>query len=147
MSRLANMIAHMRRFIELQSLLLATFRQTFPGVSDWDYLLDAPKTGELQVNGDTWVFRKHGRGIRFENQDVIVVDAHQHISVECGIDAWRILVYIESFGGSLSESLGERALQEVFDELLDQGTLSMINAKGIYRLSEPVKHEAVDGSS
>lgn len=140
MSRLAKLIAHMRRYIELQSLLLATFKQAFPGVSDWEYLLDAPKTGKLQADGDTWVFRKHGRGIHFENQDGVVVDAHQHVSDEYGIDAWRVLVYIESLGESLSESLGERALQEAFDELLGHGVLSMINTKGIYRLSESVEH-------
>jgi hypothetical protein len=135
MDTICSLIFHIRRYIELQRILLAAFREAFPGVSDWRFLLDAPRSGELIVDGDTWSFRKHGAGLFFRRADGLTIDAHRHLSVPEGIDAWRLLEYFESSGCDQEEWLSEQSLKKELARLQREGEVISAQHEGLYRLA------------
>lgn len=134
MATICSLIIHIRRYIELQRMLLTAFSEAFPDVSDWQFLLDAPRSGEVIVDGDTWAFRKHGAGLSFRRADGLTIDAHRYLTVPEGIDAWRLLEYIESSDVDREEWLSERSLKKELDRLEREGELVSAENEGFYRL-------------
>lgn len=135
MDTIPKLIIHIRRYIELQSTLLAAFKEAFPDVTDWEFLLDAPRSGEVIVDGDNWSFRQHGAGLSFRRADGVTIDAHRHLSVPEGIDAWRLLEYIESSDVDRDDSLSERSLEKELATLEDKGEIVSAQHGGLYRLT------------
>lgn len=94
----ADIVAIIPEFVELQNNLIGVFRQTFPQITDWEYLLDCPRSGCLRAEGEEWQFQRHGSGICFTGlKSGRVVDVH------CGMflyprafEAWRLCQYLES---------------------------------------------------
>jgi hypothetical protein len=130
-----TLIIYIRRYIELQRTLLAAFKEAFPDVSDWEFLLDAPKSGEVIVDGESWLFRKHGAGLSFRRADGVTIDAHRHLSIPVGIDAWRLLEYIESIDVDCDSSLSERCLEKELAKLEGEGQIVLTQHEGLYRLA------------
>lgn len=135
MDMIRGLIIYIHRYIELQRTLLAAFKEAFPDVSDWEFLLDAPKSGEVIVDGESWLFRKHGAGLSFRHADGVTIDAHRHLSIPEGIDAWRLLKYIESSEVGCDSSLTERALAKELANLEGEGQLILAQHEGLYRLA------------
>jgi hypothetical protein len=135
MDTIYSLIIHIRRYIELQGMLLGAFREDFPDVSDWQFLLDAPRSGEVTVDGATWSFQKHGAGLSFRRADGLTIDAHRHLCVPEGIDAWRLLEYFESSNVDQEEWLSERRLKKELARLEREGQMISAHQEGLYRLA------------
>src|SRR3712207_908778 len=99
-----------RPLLVLQQKLLTAFRGEFPNVHDWQFLLDAPKSGEVLADGELWSFRRHGSGLAFKSNAGVVIDMHRALLDPGLFDAWRLLQYLESIQVS-AESL-ETKLEE-----------------------------------
>lgn len=135
MDTIHSLIIHIRRFIELQSRLMDAFKEAFPDVSEWQFLLDAPRSGEVVIDGDSWSFRKHGAGLSFRRADGVTINAHRHLSVPEGIDAWRLLEYLESSDVDSDDSLSEHSLREELAWLEGEGEIISTQHEGLYRLA------------
>ncbi|WP_323636938.1 DUF6896 domain-containing protein [Pectobacterium polaris] len=82
-------------FIRLQEMLMKAFFIAYPGLKDFDFLLDFPKKGTIFVNDNEWGFIKHGKGIKFlmsNDQKEAVVDIN-NIKNPKLIDIWRLSQY------------------------------------------------------
>ncbi|MCU1789840.1 hypothetical protein CUU54_13425 [Pectobacterium polaris] len=82
-------------FIRLQEMLMKAFFIAYPGLKDFDFLLDFPKKGTIFVNDNEWGFIKHGKGIKFlisNDQKEAVVDIND-IKNPRLIDIWRLSQY------------------------------------------------------
>lgn len=87
----------LKQFVELQIKLMAVFKEGHQHLSDWKFLLDFPNSGELEIDGESWSFNKHGSGLLFRNnQTGLVVDIHKDISNPYQFDSWKLEQFIES---------------------------------------------------
>ena len=76
-TKTADVVAIVLEFIELQNNLILAFRQTFSQITDWENLLDCPRSGDFSAQGEEWKFQRHGVGICFTGHNIgTVVDAH-----------------------------------------------------------------------
>ena len=92
-----DLITRIDQFVNLQIILINSLRETL-GNRDWTYLLDVPREGTINAAGEEWMFFRHGTGIRFERESV-VVDANRHLESEPGIfDVGRLVDYFSSIG-------------------------------------------------
>lgn len=100
LTKSVDVVAIILEFVDLQSNLISAFRQTFPKITDWEYLLDCPRSGCFLAQGEEWKFQRHGVGICFtEQKSGKVVDAHVGISEYLrAFDAWRLCQYFDSIG-------------------------------------------------
>jgi hypothetical protein len=112
-------------FVELQDNLISAFREAFPQIADWEYLLDCPKSGDFWALEEEWEFHRHGAGICFTGQKSgKVVDAHWGISSSPrAFDAWRLSQYFESIG---IETIGY--LSDVFEVCDEDGAEALLNS-------------------
>lgn len=130
-----GLLTHIGRYVDLQVSLIATFKEAYPNVSDWEFLLDAPWSGALVVDADTWSFRKHGAGLSFRRTDGLTIDAHCCLSVPEGVDVWRLFKYLETGGADREERVSERSLARELAALEAAGDLVSAGRDGFYRLS------------
>lgn len=87
-----------KNIIRLQTVLWNAFASEY-GVSDLFSLLDAPKRGELIVEGETWLFSKHGLGVMFTNRfNGARIDIHRALEGAHIVDAWGLATYFGSLG-------------------------------------------------
>jgi hypothetical protein len=131
-----------RAFVVLQDKLMGAFRKSFPGVQDWQLLLDCPKSGKVAVDGEPWTFRKHGSGLVFTNAAHVVVDMHTALPDVAVIDAWRLLQYLESTATGLEMPVTEASLTSKLEELAKSGMLRKLPGMARYvmtRLNHPAK--------
>ena len=92
---------------------MSVFTARHPKVEDWQFLLDFPKSGEVELNGERWLFTKHGAGLLFHNLDTgAVVDIHKHIQQTSVFDIWRFERFVAS--------IGQKYLCDNLDEYLDK---------------------------
>lgn len=115
-------------FFQLQSDLAEAFFKSFPDVTDMEWLLDFPKNGCIQINGDKWIFTKHGKGIRFVKNnanDSKIVDINSHIYSPELVDIWRLSQYFKH--------CNEKQIKNILDEMTSHGTLEKVSEK-FYRL-------------
>ncbi|ESQ90408.1 DUF6896 domain-containing protein [Asticcacaulis benevestitus] len=86
---------HVKNFVALQAKLIAELNRCFASP-----LQDAPKRGRFKLSEYTWCFKKHGMGFRFLRLQSprIIIEAHEYLSNSGVIDAWRMLLYLESLG-------------------------------------------------
>jgi len=129
-----SLLTHVERYIDLPVSLIAAFKEAYPDVSDWEFLLDAPWSGALVVDGDTWSFRKHGAGLSFRRTDGLTIDVHCCLSVPEGIDVWRPFEYLETGGADREEWVSERSLERELATLEAAGDLVSAGYEGFYRL-------------
>lgn len=120
-------------FLALQLALLLAFKEKFKNLSDWQFLLDFPKSGTVEVDGIEWTFQKHGSGLLFRrSSDGTVVDIHRMLAEAAYIDAWRLEQYLVSLGLEKYE----REINSDFKQLLADGFLEEVAEEtGLYRLS------------
>lgn len=98
-------------YVQLQKKLLAKLESEF-GYRVDRLLLKLPQKGQINVEEETWQFRKHGLGVSFTNVNSrIIVDVHQYINEPELFDTWRIATYLGSLGHR-----GERLLRGQVDE-------------------------------
>lgn len=133
MSETDEVLPHIRRYVELQRSLVDAFKQAYPDVTDWEFLLDAPRRGEVVARNEIWRFQRHGAGLSFQHADGVTVDPHRHVSIPEGFDAWRLLTYIESVGGSPRYAT-EDQLESVLEALKIAGALVSVADAELYRL-------------
>jgi hypothetical protein len=107
-----NLMDMILAFCELQFELLTIFRNSFPLTKDYKWLSDAPKNGEVQLNGASWKFYKHGLGIRFSSQG-IVIDVHDNVDEPLYIDWWRMQVFCESNANFPTKASINKCLEEI----------------------------------
>lgn len=75
----------------LQSRLLGAFFDQHPDLTDLKLLTDSPRFGAVNVDGETWTYRKHGLGYSFSSAAGCVIDAHNHFAkTSRAIDAHRL---------------------------------------------------------
>lgn len=82
-------------YVALQSGLQDELIRYNKTVKDWKYLIDLPRRGSVNVNGVLWDYSRHGLGVRFESNG-IVVDVHNLLLKKGIVDAHRISEYIRS---------------------------------------------------
>jgi len=120
--------------VTLQKYLFAALRSTFPDASDFRFLIDFPKSGELSVEKTTWTFIRHGAGIAFTSQSGVIVDMHRKFEQPEMVDAWRLLRFLESSSALVDESLNEAQVEAQLRELAESGQLARAGLPGGYRL-------------
>lgn len=69
----------LQEYVALQSALQDELIESHAEVKDWAYLTDLPRHGSISASGVTWNFTRHGLGVRFEGDNSIVVDIHNHL--------------------------------------------------------------------
>lgn len=117
----------LKQFVELQIKLMAVFKDGHQNLSDWLFLIDFPKSGELEVNGEFWSFNKHGSGLLFRNNSTgVVVDIYKNISKPRQFDSWRLEQFIDS------------SQFEIDDKTLVTELVSLVN-KGVIREDDEQK--------
>ncbi|MBC8954069.1 hypothetical protein [Xenorhabdus sp. PB62.4] len=109
-------------FIKLQVKLSRTFFETYPAVKDFEWLLDFPKRGSIQIDNELWGFIKHGKGIRFTKTSPlpkIIVDINNHVTNPKLIDVWRLLEYFEKEDLEFSKEY----IQDLLEGMVSSGEL------------------------
>ena len=82
-------------YIRLQRALLGALEERVD-VCNAEYFNDVPE-GRLRIDGRSWRYAGHGRGITFEQvEDGTVVNVHVVPFLRDAVDAWRLELYIES---------------------------------------------------
>jgi hypothetical protein len=82
-------------YVALQSGLQSELIRDNKIIKDCKYLIDLPRRGSVNVNGALWQCYRHGLGVRFEFNGIIV-DVHNLILEDGIVDAHRISEYIRS---------------------------------------------------
>jgi hypothetical protein len=107
---------YIRQIIQLQRNIITTFKRVYPEVKDYNLLLDCPREGKLEINGQIWLFIKHGKGLKFIRKEPvpkIIVDIHNYFSEPNVLDEWRLKQYIESLNLTYSTSEINNSLHEL----------------------------------
>jgi hypothetical protein len=91
-----NFVRTLEEFVALQSVLQEELFKSNAKVQDWKYLTDLPRRGYVHAQGEKWKYSRHGLGVRFENEDGIVVDVHNHLLKKGVVDAHRMNEFIVS---------------------------------------------------
>ena len=123
-------IETLKKFSSLQSGLLLALGEQY---NVQDVLLSKlPWQGEIEVNGTNWIFAKHGRGVRFTNEIMGVIDSHIiNPSAPDAFDSWGIVQYLESVG---CDELNERDVNASLAVLEGEGKIRRYNELNFYRL-------------
>lgn len=119
---------YIKEMIQLQNSIMTVFKRDYPEVEDYNLLLDCPRKGELDVNGQEWLFTKHGKGLKFIRKKPLpelVVNIHNYFSEPDVLDEWRLEKYLESLSMSYSKSdiskcLNELTLARVLKKISEQ---------------------------
>lgn len=100
LAKSSDVVAILLEFVKLQSDIILAFRQSFPQITDWEYLLDSPRSGYIWAQGEEWNFQRHGVGICFTGQKSYkIVDVHGGmLKYSQAFDAWRLCQYFDSIG-------------------------------------------------
>lgn len=124
---------HLVQLVDLQTRLLAAFNQQNPNVSDWETLLDFPRSGSVSPLERVWDFKRHGVGLRFvERHKGTVVDMHQYLRDPKVFDAWRLEQYLESIDANFSGYVPTAFLEQ----MLQDGKIERISLEGpVFRLA------------
>lgn len=91
-----NVVSEVKRYVAIQSALIGKLCEIC-GMPD-KFLINIPERGVVQLGDDEWKFNKHGLGIRFVDQNGVVVDAHSSLDDPSHVDAWRVSTYLTSIG-------------------------------------------------
>lgn len=79
----------------IQRKLLKAFFVQNPAGMDFSLLGGFPKTGKLNLDQETWEYRRHGVGYCFTNDDGCVIDVHNYFHrASCIVDAHRMTEYL-----------------------------------------------------
>ena len=119
---------YINEMIQLQNSLFSVFKRNYPRVKDCNLLLDCPREGELDVNGQEWLFKKHGKGLTFTRKKPLpelVVNMHNYFSEPNVLDEWRLEQYLDSLNVSYSKKdvrnrLNEMTLTNVLKKISEQ---------------------------
>jgi hypothetical protein len=100
------------QFCKTQAQLMTALTSLYPQMRFTQQVLNLPRQGQVDIDGATWTFQRHGAGLRFTSAlDGRVVDMHENLPRSDVIDAWRLLQYLESQGvGDLEFEAVEEAL-------------------------------------
>ena len=97
--RRPDLLEVLRAFVELQLRLIGALKDRL-GARDWHFLLDVPKRGTVECDGEAWQYKVHGTGIRFEG-DLGSIDANRDLDRFPGaFDAGRLVEYLRSQGAA-----------------------------------------------
>ncbi|WP_174952890.1 DUF6896 domain-containing protein [Burkholderia lata] len=86
----------LHEYVALQSVLQDELIKSHAAVKDWVYLTDLPRHGCVTASGVMWNYSRHGLGVRFEGENSIIVEIHNHILEKNIVDAYRISEYVAS---------------------------------------------------
>ncbi|OCG47363.1 hypothetical protein A9G35_03990 [Gilliamella sp. Choc5-1] len=107
---------YIKEMLQLQNTIITVFKKVYPEVKDYNLLLDCPKKGKLDINGQQWLFVKHGKGLKFIRKDPlpeIIIDMHNYFSEPNVLDEWRLEQYIDSLNLTYSTSDIKNCLHEL----------------------------------
>ena len=119
---------YINEMIQLQNSLFSVFKRNYPRVKDYNLLLDCPREGELDVHGQEWLFKKHGKGLTFTRKKPLpelIVNMHNYFSEPDVLDEWRLEQYLDSLNVSYSKKdvrncLNEMTLTNVLKKISEQ---------------------------
>jgi hypothetical protein len=109
-------------FVALQCQLTTEFLKQYPTSKDFIYLLDFPKNGIINVDGEPWKFFRHGIGVQFSRKrsgSRAIVNIHQYFGQPKVIDVWRLL---EFFDPRMKDATKNRIIL-LLDEMCSKGYL------------------------
>src|SRR5687768_6373716 len=93
-----------QEMVGAQRTLLSAFFDQFHHLRDHEALLDYPRSGQVRALGSIWSFRKHGMGVRFEDEESgRVIDVHAGLRNGSFFDAWRLGTYLRSVGNPIED--------------------------------------------
>lgn len=123
----------LRDYVALQERLCKALFDRFP-VKDTALLTDLPRRGLLPLGDTLWEFNRHGTGICFSCVSASeIVDAHaEPVAHPRGIDAWRLIHYLESrgiealtHGGAEFDATREKSVEEMLRQLFGEDLLTV----------------------
>lgn len=102
-----------KNFIRLQGVLWDTYVDHFD-VRDSNPLYLPSRRGELSVEGDTWLYSRHGNGVLFTNKSSRAqIDIPEALTCAQVVDSWILGMYFGSIGKAgekfLFKEIGTRA--------------------------------------
>lgn len=127
----------LREYAILQERLCDALFEQYP-VDDVNLLTDLPKRGQLPLGDELWEFERHGSGVCFTHVSTkAIADAHTSpVACPAGIDAWRLIQYLESKGikklthGSTEFAVtSEKLLERMLEQLSREGLLDVADPK------------------
>lgn len=137
-----RLLSHVRRLVLLQAGLLEVYARACPESKDSELLLDYPKQAFVEYDGETWVARKHGVGVRFESE-TRVVDVPSEVGCPTSFDSDRVFDYLDRIGevailGEGASSSLRARLSELFEQLACGGQVERTVSRGhaLYRLTD-----------
>ncbi|OTQ58698.1 hypothetical protein [Gilliamella sp. A7] len=107
---------YINEMLQLQNNLLSLFKRNYPTVKHHNLLLDCLRIGELDVHGQEWLFKKHGKGLKFKRKKPLpelIVDMHNYFSEPDVLDEWRLKQYLDSLSVSYSKNDVRNCLNEL----------------------------------
>lgn len=120
------LLEELRKFCRLQTALVAEWRAQCGDSHDLELLLDFPKRSQFEMDGRRWEAVKHGRGVMFCAED-LVVDVPHGIGCPEVFEPDRFFDYLTS--QNLLDFLGEEGadrrerLAQLFLEWSNRGLL------------------------
>lgn len=135
----ARAVPILRNYVALQERLCGALFHEYP-VADRVLLTDLPRRGLLRVDSDEWEFVRHGAGVRFFCRlSKETVDVHvEPVACPGGVDAWRLILYLESRGIRTVECNGER-FNATSEPSLEE-MLKVLCREGLLVVSDPRRH-------
>jgi hypothetical protein len=127
----------LRDYAALQERLCEALFDRYP-VDDATLLTDLPKRGSLPLGDELWEFERHGTGVCFTRVPTNeIVDVHADpVAHPGGIDAWRLVQYLESkgietvnYGATKFDATKEKSLDEMLQRLCSGGVLVVADPK------------------
>jgi hypothetical protein len=97
-------------YVALQSALLLEFQRRYQIAADDEYAVCAARSGEIELDGQTWRFQLHGTGIRFsrKSKKAVVVDVEElPASKARAFSAYRLSRYLRSVPGNSRSVAGK----------------------------------------
>lgn len=120
-----KLLAELHDFCRSQKALLKRWRSHCGGSRDLELLLDFPKRSRFEMNGTQWEAVKHGIGVMFCG-DGVVVDVPHAVARPDVFESDRFFDYLRS--KNLNDLVGESSdqrerLAEVLREWSDRGLI------------------------
>ena len=122
-----------RQYSKLQASLVRAFLETVQP-TDLEFFHDIARSGRIYHDGEEWSWSRHGAGVAFRSErSGVTVDAHVGMAkAPEGVDAWRLVTFLESTGvrqvqhGEMNISAeDERGLSRLLEAMVDEKELQV----------------------
>jgi hypothetical protein len=134
---LETFLVMLKKIIHIQTVLVKNYLGLVKTQGVW------PKSGQINIFGELWEFRRHGAGVCFTNlQTKEEIDAHTSMEqFPHGFDEWRLDTYFLSVGNiivTVNQQMFDlhsiQGIKHLIEYLLHSQTIVPISGTQMYEL-------------